>query len=325
MTAFHLLMATYNGARFIDAQLESILAQAHRDWVLWVRDDGSTDGTLERIRAFARKERRIRLLTDNQGRLGWIGNFGALVAVAHQQQAPLVAFCDQDDVWAANKLTRLGREYLNHDPSRPRVVFSDMAVVGPNLQPRHSSLVRFTARNPRPHRPLHRLLAQGYIPGASCTFNTAALNLAHPFPESVIHHDWWVPLVTVGGGGSIGFVDEPLVHYRQHGQNTIGAQSKWQRFNPFRFDRLQWVERMTQSREQARSALDRLRTRNQLDSETERVFEAYIAAMNPNRTGLARCWGLYRLGITRDSWGKTFTLYGRLLTARFPHLRASPQ
>ena len=99
-----MLLATFNGAAHIGAQLESFCAQTHKDWSLLASDDGSTDDTCEIIRQFARQhpERRITLLRG-PGK-GSAINFLSLLRAAGS--SPYVAFSDQDDVWYPDKLAR---------------------------------------------------------------------------------------------------------------------------------------------------------------------------------------------------------------------------
>ena len=97
-----ILLATYNGETFLDEQLDSIAAQAHGDWRLIARDDGSSDRTPEILEAFRmRHPGKVVVLEDGDGNLGLVQNFSRLMA---HSDAPYAAFCDQDDVWMPEKL-----------------------------------------------------------------------------------------------------------------------------------------------------------------------------------------------------------------------------
>ena len=92
-----ILLATYNGERFLAEQLDSIIAQTHKNWWILARDDGSTDGTLALLKAYkVQLVDKMEILEDGRGNLGSVGNFSALMEAS---TAEYVAFCDQDDVW----------------------------------------------------------------------------------------------------------------------------------------------------------------------------------------------------------------------------------
>src|SRR5687767_8578521 len=99
-----ILLATHNGARFIEEQIWSIQKQTVSNWKLLVRDDASQDGTLELLADLARGDERIHLVAKAHGRLGIVGNFAELMRIAHAEGADYTFFADQDDVWASNKL-----------------------------------------------------------------------------------------------------------------------------------------------------------------------------------------------------------------------------
>src|SRR5574341_2234017 len=98
------LLAAYQGARFIRAQVESVRAQSCGSWRMLARDDGSTDGTREVLEDLRRREPRIELVEDGAGRLGCVGNYGRLAALALQRGARYAMFADQDDEWQPRKV-----------------------------------------------------------------------------------------------------------------------------------------------------------------------------------------------------------------------------
>ncbi len=105
MTSIDILLATYNGARFLPEQLASLDVQTHSDWRLILRDDGSDDGSLQMVRDWAsRTKRELIVIEDGDIRIGPAESFARLLA---HSDAPYFAFCDQDDVWEADKLSRL--------------------------------------------------------------------------------------------------------------------------------------------------------------------------------------------------------------------------
>lgn len=102
MPLVDILLATYNGAKYLPEQLASLESQTHGDWRLIVRDDGSSDGSLDLVRDWAVETGSdLVVLEDGESRLGPAQSFGQLLA---RSDAPYFAFCDQDDVWLAEKI-----------------------------------------------------------------------------------------------------------------------------------------------------------------------------------------------------------------------------
>ena len=119
-----ILMATYNGGKYLRNQLLSLQQQTHEDWILWVRDDGSTDDTMVILLEFAKSDSRIKIVEGaNRQRLGPGRNFMRLTKYS---TADYVVFCDQDDIWFEKKL-----EFLvdfaekNFDGAIPCLVYCD--------------------------------------------------------------------------------------------------------------------------------------------------------------------------------------------------------
>lgn len=220
-----IVMATYDGAVHVAEQLRSLLAQDVREWQLFVRDDGSRDDTRARVEAFAREDSRISLLPAGE-RLGPAANFGTLCEHALRAGAEYVFPCDQDDVWHPAKLSRalarMRQLEAAHGTSTPLLVHSDLEVVSASLDVIAPSFLRYQGIAHVPAEPLKVLLVQNFVTGCASLLNRALLELALPIPPQAIMHDWWLALCAAAAG-RIGFVEDPLVRYRQHGANQIGA------------------------------------------------------------------------------------------------------
>jgi glycosyltransferase involved in cell wall biosynthesis len=219
------LMATFNGARFLKEQLESIAAQSHENWNLLVCDDGSVDGSLDVVRTFQQHHpERVRVVEEKP-----VGsardNFFRLLAI--DDSSPYVALCDQDDVWSVDKLESLVRacqdlEILHQ--RKPCLVFSDLTVVNADLVVLNCSFMDQIRAQPR-KLTYKSLLVENAIPGCAMLFNRALADIVRErsFDTSkTIMHDWWISLVAATLG-QISFVALPLVRYRQHTSNTLGT------------------------------------------------------------------------------------------------------
>lgn len=227
-TTVDILLATFNGAQFLPEQLASIEAQTYRDWRLIVRDDGSSDGSLNIIGAFARRHGgRVRLLRDGRGRLGACGSFAALLEAS---DAPYFMFCDQDDVWLPEKIAGLLRMLQQAEERRgaaiPILVHSDLSVVDDKLRVIHQSFWRYARLLvPSAQRPPARLILRNYVTGCALIGNAALRRSALPISSEACMHDWWVALVAAALGEILDYKD-PTTLYRQHHSNELGAQRR---------------------------------------------------------------------------------------------------
>jgi glycosyltransferase involved in cell wall biosynthesis len=220
-----ILLATFNGARFLPEQLESIAAQSHRDWRLIVRDDGSSDDTSAILKGFAESHaERVLVLDDGRGRLGACGNFAALLEAS---DAPYFMFCDQDDLWLPDKIADLLRTLRAVEERRggetPILAHSDLIVVDHGLGVLHRSFWRYSRLlDPAAPRRPARLMLQNYVTGCASIGNAALRRAALPIPDEARVHDWWVALVAAVLG-EIAEHEAPTILYRQHHGNEIGA------------------------------------------------------------------------------------------------------
>ncbi len=193
------LLATYRpDERMLAAQLESIHAQRGEAVNVMVREDVAGEGAS--------------------------ANFSALLG---ESEAPYAAFADQDDVWEAEKLQALMAKMRALEADRgkdcPLLVFCDATLVDADMRPfGGGSFLERQGVDVRKGLGLSRLLMQNFISGNTMLFNAALRKKAGSIPPEALMHDCWVALVAAAFG-AIGYVDRPLVRYRQHGGNVVGA------------------------------------------------------------------------------------------------------
>lgn len=223
------LLATFNGARYLEKQLDSILAQTHQNFRLLVSDDGSTDATLNILESYRTRfgHRMVILPYAGRGR-GVTRNFENLMLASQQEGlAEWAAFADQDDVWLPHKLEVLLREMAALERAigseKPCLVHSDLTVVDENLETIAPSFIEYQQMDPAGCSPLS-LLSVNQVTGCATLVNRALLSVALPIPPQAILHDWWCALVS--GCGRRSYLHTPLVLYRQHGANQVGARSR---------------------------------------------------------------------------------------------------
>lgn len=218
-----ILMATYNGSQYLSEQLDSIQAQTHREWILYVRDDDSQDDTVDILLAYAKKDKRIIILDRDSNNLGAKGSFGYLLNL--RENADYTMFCDQDDVWLPTKIETTLKKMLSAEQDYgkiPILVHSDLYVVDTNLRIIESSYWKYQVVNPKNNQ-FHQILLTNTSTGCTVMINRALRDLAIPIPKEAVMHDWWLILVA-SALGKIIFLNQPFVYYRQHKKNDVGAK-----------------------------------------------------------------------------------------------------
>ncbi len=215
------LLSTYNGQRFLAGQLESLRTQTHADWVLYWRDDGSTDATRAMLGDFASElpAGRVVALTD-PGHYGATESFLRLLRAAVGDGCKTVAFADQDDVWLADKLARGAAALANVPAAMPALYCARQRLVDPALRP--------LGLSPPVRRPLGfpAALTQNLATGCTLMLNRVAAELvAGSAAPAAADHDWWCYLLVAAGGGRLLSDATPAVLYRQHEGNAIGARA----------------------------------------------------------------------------------------------------
>ena len=252
MAAIDVLLATYNGSRFLPELLSSLGDQTHNDWRLIVRDDGSSDDTLAIIKRWAQHaDVPVKIVQDGRTGLGALGNFGALL---EHSDAPYFAFCDQDDVWLPEKLSLSLASIQATEEKRgsavPVLAHTDLRVVDIELREINPSFRKFAGLpSPRPGRELHDLMIQNVVTGCAMLGNSALRQMAMPIPAEAIMHDWWLAMVAAAKGELLELPQASIL-YRQHGSNTLGAV-KWSLWTSLR----NFLTRPTSSVERIKSSI----------------------------------------------------------------------
>lgn len=214
-------LATFNGERFLEEQLDSLARQSELPAELVVCDDGSTDATVDIVGSFARASAFPVHVHVNEKRLGVGDNF---LSAAARCTGDAIAFCDQDDVWESNKLSRCADALGDRGVV---LVVHKCRVVDESLHPTGALFPRFTRTRRSPPLDSDKWLA---VPGNAMVFRSELVSdvdwrkrpRSHFLPDGILYHDEWI----YGLGrvlGTIVFLAEPLSSYRQHPENVTGA------------------------------------------------------------------------------------------------------
>lgn len=217
------VLPTYNGVAYLRQQVASIDQQTLRPCRLFIRDDGSNDGTLLLLASLKQQYGDWLELLPADGNMGCVANVNRLLNTA---SAPYVALADQDDLWAPEKLEasmallhqleqRYGREM-------PLMVHSDLRLIDGDGLPLGSSYLQHQRLDPS-RTGLNDLVLTNVVTGCTVLMNRALLQKALPIPVEALMHDWWLALVA-SATGAIGFLPKASVLYRQHDDNVLGAR-----------------------------------------------------------------------------------------------------
>lgn len=224
MATIAILLATYNGEKFLQAQLQSIIDQTYSNWKLYIRDDCSTDATISMITDFEKKyPEKVKVLSNLQKNLGAKMSFGELLKEADE---PYYMFCDQDDVWLPTKIERSFSEMKKAEeahPGSPVLCFCDATVTDEKLQVISPSFWKSTRVNPFSVKKGKMFEIFNCAPGCTMILNRSLKNHLFPFPKKAPMHDWWISIMAQRKG-IVNPIDERLIFYRQHSSNTIGAE-----------------------------------------------------------------------------------------------------
>ncbi len=227
MKKIQVLLATYNGYNYIVDQIDSILLNFKRipnyHCEILISDDASQDSTIETIRNKFGSCDNIKILSDER-KGGVKNNFSYLIKSAN---ADVVFFCDQDDFWLPNKISKFIEEFYDHNGNviykdMPVLVHSDLCVVDKDLTPISASMFNYQKLNPDPT--FANLIVSNSVTGCVTAINRDLLEiLKGSSVNNSIMHDWYIGLIAMAMGKMI-YLPRSFILYRQHGNNQVGAK-----------------------------------------------------------------------------------------------------
>ena len=220
-----IVLATYNGEKFLHEQLESIQKQTFQNWRLLIRDDGSWDNTIAILEEFVENDKRISLIRDNENNLGPCKNFEVLLK---HTEAEFIFFSDQDDVWPSNRIEKL-IGFLNTLPKgevvlHPLLLHTELKLIDAGGTIIADSYYTTVKRNPY-RKELSRILVRNIVIGCSMLINRNMRDLILPFPENIVMHDYYLAIVAELFGVRH-FLPGSFIFYRQHEGNVVGVSLK---------------------------------------------------------------------------------------------------
>ena len=297
------LLATYNGEKYIREQIDSILGQSFRDFRILIRDDGSQDATPKIIREYEdRYHDFIKIVSDSAICGSAASNFFQLMKSA---EANYIMFADQDDYWLPDKIQvsldaireleeRAGRDL-------PALVFADYTVVDASLSPIPIKKRNLQAMRASYSLTFNKLLVQNHVAGCLVMANRSLYKAMGDYTEGIMMHDWWAALYA-SARGVIRHIPKSVMLYRQHESNCVGAKD----VNRFKYYWQKFSDPTTRNIQRAyhkQALLFRDRYENQLNQEILDSLNNFITLYD-RKSKLSRIYALLKGGYLKNDWAR---------------------
>ena len=223
-----ILLATYNGEKYLKEQIDSILNQTYKNFRLLISDDCSNDSTRDILKEYEKKDSRIKVFYQKEN-LGYVKNFEFLLG---QVENEIYALSDQDDVWNEDKIEKT---YAKLVAENADLVFTDLEVVDENLNTMYDSFNDYMLLTRKIKKYKHSYLMQylyNCITGCTLMSKKKFIEKIIPIPQDskYVIHDTWIGLI-VALNGKIEYLDEPTIKYRQHETNQVGTDKISHKFS----------------------------------------------------------------------------------------------
>ena len=296
------LLSVHGDSIFLKDFLDSLANQSFRDFVLVCRFDGPpSPAILSLVSGFPSA-----VVLPDQTHYNVIASYQRLLDAAEETDTPYFMFADQDDVWHPDKIARSVQEIRKAESGRPEggpvLVHSDLRVVDEQLKQIAPSMIRYQSLNPA-RVSLADLMIQNNVTGCTTIFNRALASLAR-IPEEAICHDWYLAL-TAAAFGTIVFLPESTVDYRQHKDNVFGAVPRKGLLRHF-FQREHLHERVRLTQRQAGAFLNHFRA--DLSTDQARLLEDWSRCLTES-SYLRRLGTVWRHGFRKNDWLRTLGLW----------------
>lgn len=285
-----ILLATYNGENFLGKQLNSILNQTQKNWIILASDDQSTDNTYEILKEYQKKIGDEKMLIGSAPRKGFVKNFLSLL---ENQNAvgDYYAFSDQDDIWDPNKLENSLKRLESVPRNCPALYCSRTMLINEK-----DEFIGYSPYFKKPPSFLNAIV-QNLGGGNTMLFNHATKDLivATKSVSEIISHDWWTYMLVSGANGYVYYDPHPNVRYRQHLYNQVGNNNSLKA----RFSRIQKLfqgqfKKWNDINLQGLNSVDYL-----LTEKNKKVIKEFILLRNQGM--IKRIFGVMRLNIYRQT------------------------
>lgn len=228
MAKIDILMATYNGEKYLVEQIESILNQTYSDFNLLIYDDNSTDSTIKILKEYERKDERIKVFF-NEKNVGSNKNFRNLLKKVTNN---FFMFCDQDDVWHNDKIEKSLKKIIEE---KADLVFTDLEIVDENLQLVNKSFNKKKKyyRKIMLYSDFRRVFLYNVVTGCTILCKSKYIKdfLKFSYNKNILHDHILALLVSLKG--KVTYLNESTIKYRQHSNNQVGSKRYVEKFTKF--------------------------------------------------------------------------------------------
>ena len=300
-----ILMSTYNGGQYLKEQLDSILSQSYFDFVLYIRDDGSTDETVSIIRSYS--DSRIQLIEGEN--VGPANSFFSLLNIV--QDADYVFFSDQDDIWLPNKIEKLLSEIRRYDEI-PTMVFSDFAAIdtcGNILNQSYAESASLQVKSGI--NSVSKVIAQPYVFGCASVINKRLVQIVKNPPKGIEMHDCWICQCAASVGNLV-YIPEQTILHRFHANNATGKFGQNSFISRLKRGSIEF-QNQVKNTELTIHQVQLLLTyqSSHLLPEVREILQDLSRSFKKGKISTIR--SLYRNGVTRQKWWNTAFFYFSVL------------
>ena len=222
MEKIDILLATYNGEKFVKEQIESILNQTFENFNLIISDDASTDNTLNILEEYEKKDTRIKVFKKEKNE-GLIANFEFLLK---NVTSDYFMFSDQDDIWKKDKIEKSINKLKEENSG---LVYTDLEIVDENLNVIYPSYWKYKKIYNKiiKYNNFEALYLNNFVTGCTILAKSKYIKNILPLPRNskFVLHDYWTALI-ISAKDKISYVEEPTIQYRQHKDNRVGSSRK---------------------------------------------------------------------------------------------------
>lgn len=304
MKKIAILLAAYNGEKYIREQLESLRKQTMQDFVCYIHDDGSKDCTKEIIKEYQSVCPEHFVIIEGKATGSSKANFMFLMQSVIDRY-DYYMFCDQDDIWLPNKVETMYQRIVREDRNTPCVAYSDMKVVNESMDVIADSFTSFCNISVS-EASFPNTMLRGYGAGCTMIVNNALAKLALVSDTSnLLMHDWWMMLIA-SLVGKIYYVNQPLVLYRQHSQNVMGAKKRNRLIHFWEIvTRVFTLQQYKVTRKGLYECIGQVAALEQIPYMCEHYEELINGAVNiSNMSKINRCRYILKFGIYQNSYSK---------------------
>ena len=222
MEKIDILLATYNGEKYLKEQIESILNQTYENFNLIISDDASTDNTLNILEEYEKKDTRIKVFKKEKNK-GLIDNFEFLLK---NVTSDYFMFSDQDDIWKKDKIEKSINKLKEENSG---LVYTDLEIVDEKLNVIYPSYWKYKQiyKKIKKYNNFEALYLNNFVTGCTILAKSKYIKDILPLPRNskFVLHDYWTALI-ISAKDKISYVEEPTIQYRQHKNNRVGSSRK---------------------------------------------------------------------------------------------------